>query len=139
MPNSVSWFDLITIKMKVINKSKICLFFLRLDFVSFTTAQPTVGTCTDTFQVSGSTTVVPVICGDNAGQHSKLSRCNSFGREMQFCRLFSVYLDVPSSAVTATDVQLMFNFGTSTSTRLWNIKIAMLPCGASYLGKIFST
>jgi hypothetical protein len=46
-----------------------------------------------------------------------------------------VYLDVPSSAITSTDVQLMFNFGTSTATRSWNIKIAMLPCGAFYLGK----
>ena len=44
----------------------------RLDFVSFTTAQPTAGTCTaDTFTVGGASTVAPTICGDNAGQHSK--------------------------------------------------------------------
>jgi hypothetical protein len=51
-----------------------------------------------------------------------------------------VYIDVPSSATIATDVQLMFNFaaGTGTITRSWNIKIAMLPCGASYLGKFIS-
>jgi hypothetical protein len=29
----------------------------------------------------------------------------------------------------------MFNFAAGTATRSWNIKIAMLPCGASYLGK----
>ncbi|EFX72896.1 hypothetical protein DAPPUDRAFT_325652 [Daphnia pulex] len=92
-------------------KKPICQ--IRLDFVSFTTAQPTAGTCVDTFQVSGTTTVAPVICGDNAGQH--------------------MYLDVPSSALTSTDVQLMFNFGAATTTRSWNIKIAMLPCGAFYL------
>ncbi len=46
----------------------------------------------------------------------------------------SVYLDVPSSGITPSDVQLMFNFATGTTTRSWNIKIAMLPCGASYLG-----
>jgi hypothetical protein len=51
-----------------------------------------------------------------------------------------VYIDVPSSATIATDVQLMFNFaaGTGTITRSWNIKIAMLPCGASYIGKFIS-
>ncbi|EFX82915.1 hypothetical protein DAPPUDRAFT_240663 [Daphnia pulex] len=94
-------------------KRPICQ--LRLDLVSFTTAQPTAGTCTDTFQVGGSTSSVPIICGDNSGQH--------------------MYIDVPSSATIATDVQLMFNFaaGAGTTTRSWNIKIAMLPCGASYL------
>ncbi|XP_059351680.1 uncharacterized protein LOC130689828 isoform X2 [Daphnia carinata] len=92
-------------------KKPICQ--IRLDFVSFTTAQPTLGTCTDTFQVGGSTSTVPTICGDNSGQH--------------------MYLDVPSSATTPSDVQLVFNFGTATATRSWNIKIAMLPCGASYL------
>ncbi len=46
-----------------------------------------------------------------------------------------MYIDVPSSAITPTDVQLMFNFAAGTTTaRTWNIKIAMLPCGASYLG-----
>lgn len=48
----------------------------------------------------------------------------------------SVYLDVPSSGITPTDVQLMFNFATGTATRAWNIKIALLPCGASYLGNL---
>ncbi|KAI9559205.1 hypothetical protein GHT06_015994 [Daphnia sinensis] len=92
-------------------KKPICQ--VRLDFVSFTTAQPVAGTCTDTFTVGGSTSVVPTICGDNTGQH--------------------MYLDVPSSALTPTDVQLIFNFPTGAATRAWNIKIAMLPCGASYL------
>ena len=46
-----------------------------------------------------------------------------------------MYLNVPSSDINPTDLQLMFNFVASgTSTRSWNIKIAMLPCGASYLG-----
>ncbi|XP_046637991.1 uncharacterized protein LOC124316223 isoform X3 [Daphnia pulicaria] len=89
---------------------------IRLDFVSFTIDQPsatTFGTCTDTFQVGGSTSVVPTICGDNTGQH--------------------MYLDVPSSGITPSDVQLLFNFAAGTATRSWNIKIALLPCGASYL------
>ncbi|EFX72229.1 hypothetical protein DAPPUDRAFT_254734 [Daphnia pulex] len=87
-----------------------------LDFVSFNTAQPTAGTCTDTFQVGGATTVAPIICGDNTGQH--------------------MYLDLPSSALTPSNVQLMFSFGAVTASRSWNIKIAMLPCGASYLAPV---
>nr|CAH0104249.1 unnamed protein product [Daphnia galeata] len=92
---------------------------IRLDFVSFTIAQPTGGTCTDTFQVGGATTAAPIICGDNSGQH--------------------MYLDVPSSEIISTDVQLMFNFATGTATpssRSWNIKIALLPCGADYLAPV---
>jgi hypothetical protein len=51
---------------------------------------------------------------------------------------FSVYLDVSSSAITPSNVQLMFTFAAgTTTTRGWNIKIAMLPCGASYLGETF--
>jgi hypothetical protein len=46
-----------------------------------------------------------------------------------------VYLDVPSSASTPTDVQLNFNFAAGTATRSWKIKMALLPCGATYLGK----
>ncbi len=45
-----------------------------------------------------------------------------------------VYLDVPSSASTPTDVQLNFNFAAGTATRSWKIKIALLSCGATYLG-----
>ncbi|XP_046459325.1 uncharacterized protein LOC124205840 [Daphnia pulex] len=92
---------------------------IRLDFVSFSIAQPSGGTCTDSFQVGGATTVAPIICGDNSGQH--------------------MYLDVPSSDVTSTDVQLMFSFATGTaapSSRSWNIKIALLPCGADYLAPV---
>jgi hypothetical protein len=54
-----------------VNRLLIHCYRYSLDFVSFTTAQPTAGTCTDTFQVGGASTVVPIICGDNAGQHSE--------------------------------------------------------------------
>ncbi|KAI9559204.1 hypothetical protein GHT06_015993 [Daphnia sinensis] len=89
---------------------------IRLDFISFTMAQPSAGTCLDTFQVGGATTEVPIICGDNSGQH--------------------MYLDVPSSDLTSSSIQLMFNFQTASGVRSWNIKIAMLPCGASYLSPV---
>nr|CAH0107051.1 unnamed protein product [Daphnia galeata] len=93
------------------SKKPICP--IRLDFISFTTAQPTVGTCTDTFTVSGATTATPVICGDNSGQQ--------------------MYLNVPSSDISPNNVQLIFTFSPAVTTRTWNIKIAMLPCGATYL------
>ncbi|KAI9559208.1 hypothetical protein GHT06_015997 [Daphnia sinensis] len=114
-PVSIPSTCAITVRMdsKLVEQLAKPICQIRLDFVSFTTAQPTLGTCTDTFVVGGSTSVVPTICGDNSGQH--------------------MYLDVPSSSITPTDVQLMFNFATGTATRSWNIKIAMLPCGASYL------
>ncbi|KAI9559207.1 hypothetical protein GHT06_015996 [Daphnia sinensis] len=114
-PVSASSTCALTIKLdtKYVEQLKKPICQIRLDFVSFTTAQPTLGTCVDTFQVGGSSSTVPIICGDNSGQH--------------------MYLDVPSSALTPTDVQLIFSFGTGTTTRSWNIKIALLPCGASYL------
>jgi hypothetical protein len=45
-----------------------------------------------------------------------------------------VYLNVPSSDISPNNVQLIFTFSPAVTTRTWNIKIAMLPCGATYLG-----
>ncbi|EFX72898.1 hypothetical protein DAPPUDRAFT_325654 [Daphnia pulex] len=114
-PVSVPSTCALTVRMdtKLVEQLAKPICQIRLDFVSFTTAPPVAGTCTDSFMVGGSTTVAPIICGVNSGQH--------------------MYLDVPSSGITPTDVQLMFNFAAGTATRSWNIKIAMLPCGASYL------
>ena len=48
------------------------LDFIRLDFVSFSVAQPdSDGICTDAFRVAGADNNVPTICGNNNGQHSK--------------------------------------------------------------------
>lgn len=47
--------------------------FYRLDFEAFSISQPesVAHRCvTDSFVVTGTTSPVPVICGDNAGQHS---------------------------------------------------------------------
>ena len=52
-------------------KLKFCLF--SLDFESFSIAQPETvehRCVTDSFVVTGTTSPVPVICGDNGGQHS---------------------------------------------------------------------
>ncbi|KAI9559203.1 hypothetical protein GHT06_015992 [Daphnia sinensis] len=101
---------------KLAEQSKKPICQIRLDFISFTIAQPTAGNCIDTFHIGEATTVAPTICGDNSGQH--------------------MYLDVPSSAVTPSNVQFMFTFAADTASRSWNIKIALLPCGASYLAPV---
>ena len=46
--------------------------FFSLDFINFSIAQPkSQSVCNmDAFQVIGATNNVPVICGDNSGQHS---------------------------------------------------------------------
>ncbi|XP_046459992.1 uncharacterized protein LOC124206306 [Daphnia pulex] len=109
----------LTVRMdpKFVEQSLKPICQIRLDFVSFTTSQPTAGTCTDTFQVGGVSNAVPTICGDNTGQH--------------------MYLHVPTSSNNPIDVQLMFNFASGTTiNRTWNIKIAMLPCGTKYLAPV---
>jgi hypothetical protein len=116
------------------------MFLYRLDFVTFTTAQPTGGACTDTFEVGGSSNIAPTICGDNSGQHSKKNKqLNSIKLNCNYYFII-VYLDVQSSAISSTDLTLKFNFAAGISTypylpRSWNIKVAMLPCGANYLGR----
>ena len=61
-----------------INKCSSDVCAVRLDFETFTTAgpatteEPTGGVCTDSLVVSGTSGLsTPVICGSNAGQHSK--------------------------------------------------------------------
>jgi hypothetical protein len=49
-----------------------------------------------------------------------------------------IYWDVQSSAISSSDLTLKFNFAADVSTypylpRSLN-KVAMLPCGANYLG-----
>ncbi|KAI9559191.1 hypothetical protein GHT06_015980 [Daphnia sinensis] len=92
---------------------------VRLNFVLFTIAQPnTESVCsTDTFEVVGASNKIPTICGDNGGQH--------------------MYLNVPSSATSPTDLQLSFNFGTdSNPVRAWNILISMIPCDSPNLAPL---
>ncbi|XP_057368587.1 uncharacterized protein LOC130689667 [Daphnia carinata] len=89
---------------------------VRLSFLVFTISQPdSESVCSgDYFEVVGATNTVPNICGFNDGQH--------------------MYLHVPPSDVTPTDLQLTFNFGSSDiETRAWNILISMIPCGSPRL------
>ncbi|XP_046638057.1 uncharacterized protein LOC124316262 isoform X4 [Daphnia pulicaria] len=91
-------------------KKPICQ--IRLDFLTFSLAQPNAETiCSvDSFQVAGAVNKIPAICGDNNGQH--------------------IYLMLPR---ISSSVQIVMTFGTSNIHRMWNIKIALLPCDADYL------
>ncbi|XP_046638072.1 uncharacterized protein LOC124316271 [Daphnia pulicaria] len=89
---------------------------VRLDFLVFSISQPdSESVCSgDYFEVSGATNIVPTVCGFNDGQH--------------------MYLHVPNSAYTPTDLQLTFNFGPSSSEiRAWNILVSMIPCNSGIM------
>ncbi|XP_046459017.1 uncharacterized protein LOC124205608 [Daphnia pulex] len=66
---------------------------VRLNFIMFSIGQPdTESVCsTDTFEVLGASNRIPTICGDNEGQH--------------------MYLNVPPSSTSPTDLQLTVTFG----------------------------
>lgn len=79
--------------MVAVNLSE-SFILLRLDFEAFSIAQPepTEHRCvTDSFLVTGTTNPVPIICGDNTGQHSKLnSELYHFGNSFDFNYIFLV-------------------------------------------------
>lgn len=121
------------------------ILFCSLDFMSFSIGQPNAnGDCaTDVFKVTGADNLVPNICGDNAGQHSKFNSNRNFCQFMLNCIHFPlVYLDVPSRSAgtsmtspASREINLSFQLGAqSSASRMWNIKVSMLPSGSKYLG-----
>merc|ERR1711894_47287 len=105
-----------------INKAQTDVCSLRLDFLTFNTQAGNValvtnaigdsaGACRDTFGVITNTNgagAVPVICGQNNGQH--------------------MYIDIgPAEAATAT---IGFTFQALAATRSWEIKVTQLECGS---------
>ena len=141
-PNSVSFFFFTDIQLNQIFN----ILFCSLDFMSFSIGQPNAnGDCaTDVFKVTGADNLVPNICGDNAGQHSKFnSNSRNFCQFMLNCIHFPlVYLDVPSRSAgtsmtspASREINLSFQLGAqSSASRMWNIKVSMLPSGSKYLG-----
>lgn len=86
---------------------------LRLEFLDFSLAPPNGdGTCnTDVISVSGSATKVPLLCGENAGQH--------------------IIVDfVGTNPITITvKATASYTFG-----RNWNIRIVQINCNSEYKG-----
>ncbi|KAK4010495.1 uncharacterized protein LOC116920739 [Daphnia magna] len=86
---------------------------VRLDFEAFSIAGPNTQTvcATDNFRVSGTANRIPIICGQNVGQH--------------------MYLIAPSSTA---DIQLIFTLGTGTAQdRSWKIRTSLLACSSTSL------
>jgi hypothetical protein len=81
---------------------------IRIDFLTFSLAQPdATGNCVnDAFYVIGGASNVPVLCGENSGQH--------------------IYVDFNNG----NDIQLILNTNaaTSTASRAWNFKITQIGC-----------
>ncbi|KAJ8925003.1 hypothetical protein NQ315_001168 [Exocentrus adspersus] len=80
---------------------------VRIDFLTFNLAQPNEnGTCvTDAFYVTGGASNVPILCGENSGQH--------------------IYVDFNM----ANDIVLTISTSASTiASRAWNIKISQIGC-----------
>ncbi|XP_018563924.1 uncharacterized protein LOC108905523 [Anoplophora glabripennis] len=85
--------------------SDICQ--VRIDFLSFNLAQPNDnGSCvTDALIITGGASNVPVLCGENSGQH--------------------IYVDFND----ANNIILTISTSTSSiASRAWNIKIAQIAC-----------
>lgn len=71
------------------------------------------GTCTtDAMVVVGGASTVPVICGENTGQH--------------------IYVDFNGNASITIGISVS---GSSSVSRAWNIKIAQINCNCPYKGK----
>jgi hypothetical protein len=91
---------------------------VRLDFLNLNLAQPDGnGNCvTDSLVVSGSASNVPIICGENSGQH--------------------IYVNFNGDS----DIILMISTGVLASyARSWNIKITQLACDCPSLGEVPKT
>eukprot|EP00095_Tigriopus_kingsejongensis_P003142 maker-scaffold662_size116868-snap-gene-0.12 protein:Tk03142 transcript:maker-scaffold662_size116868-snap-gene-0.12-mRNA-1 annotation:"hypothetical protein DAPPUDRAFT_311633" len=101
-----------------ISKCSCDVCYLRLDFECFTTLGVSQsdevdngGDCTDQFTVGATSNEnLPVICGQNTGQH--------------------MYVDMGASC--SDTVALNFDFMGSSSLRIWEIKASQIPCGSKY-------
>ncbi|KAH8324991.1 hypothetical protein KR074_002246 [Drosophila pseudoananassae] len=100
---------------------------LRLDFQMFELSRPTNGDCMDDqFIVSGhnSNFQIPVLCGINTGQHSKLYLCHSTLLFDKKFYIFSVYIHVGDS--NESKVYLSVFVKVSGGGRSFNIKVSQL-------------
>ncbi|XP_062550468.1 uncharacterized protein LOC134215262 [Armigeres subalbatus] len=84
---------------------------LRIDFTQFTLSQPNAdGLCTiDNIQISGGSSRVPVICGDNNGQHVYVA----------FSGTSPIKITVATTASTSLK-------------RVWNLQLSLISCTSTY-------
>ena len=96
----------------------------RLDFVDFELNRPNLGNCeNDRMVISGqnSNSVIPPICGFNAGQHRNYG---IFHFRFLFNRNFLVYVDVDGAQGPFT-IRIITN---GLGQRRWNILISQIEC-----------
>ncbi|XP_055604565.1 uncharacterized protein LOC129752812 [Uranotaenia lowii] len=84
---------------------------LRIDFTAFSISQPDAnGVCAiDNIQVSGGASSVPVICGDNNGQHVYVT----------FSGTNPIYINVMTTASTSFQ-------------RIWNLQLSLISCTSAF-------
>lgn len=89
---------------------------LRIDLLDFSLAPPSGdGTCnTDVISITSSATSVPLLCGENAGQHLIADFAGS------------------SAINIAVKTTSSYTFG-----RHWNIRLAQINCDSAYRGIAF--
>lgn len=110
---------------------------LRLDFLEATWAQPnSTGFCDlDVFLVSGGSSTVPRICGENTNQHGKMTICENFScnlRKVKLIRLVSVYVDFNGATPITISVDTNADYAFD---RRWNIRIQQIACDSVCRGK----
>lgn len=88
---------------------------LRIDLLDFSLAPPSGdGICnTDVISITGSATNVPLLCGENAGQHLIVDFAGT--------NPINIAIKTTSS----------YTFG-----RHWNIRVAQINCDSAYRGKL---
>lgn len=98
--------------MTVVPADNVCQ--LRIDLLDFSLAPPNGdGTCnTDVVSITGSATNVPLLCGENAGQHIIADFAGS--------NPITIAIKTTSS----------YTFG-----RHWNIRVAQINCDSEFKGK----
>lgn len=98
--------------MNIVPVENVCQ--LRIDFLDFSLAPPNGdGTCnTDVISITGSASNVPVLCGENAGQHLIVD----------FAGTNPITISIKTTS--------SYTFG-----RHWNIRIAQINCDSEYKGK----
>ena len=108
---------------------------IRLDFIDFELEQPgRHGDCyNDYFTVNGTKTEVPVLCGNNSGQHSKTIIFKT--KKLFFSSYtFLVYLEVDPQKIE-DDVTLRVRIEELTLLiRKWSINISMIECSSQEKG-----
>lgn len=98
------------------NSNRFYSFQLRIDFLALSLAQPNgEGVCVnDALTIEGGASPLPIICGENSGQH--------------------VYVSYNG----LTPITISITLGDEpVFDRKWTIRIAQIACSCPTLGKIF--